>query len=190
MCSIGRTPAQAILAIATAFMVDGMKPAIDKKGTLLYQYEGGGCAAYLIASDDMKKIMSTTTHDKHNVCELRTDLDVRLHEMITHRKWDDVQKESFVQGLQGAHDTAAITYKNLLDSNMSEPEAKKTFNFVLKANLERLAKAFKVELEWPSSFDAIFKSNDLISHKKNDGRPPSAKAHKKPSSAKALVKRK
>lgn len=179
MCSIRQTPIGAILAIASSFMIGGAKPAIDKTGTLLYKRGGSGCAAYMIASDDMKKIMATTTHDKHNVCQLRTNLNVRLYEMIDAPKWENFKKENFVQDLQYAHDQAAVSYKAFLDGGMSENEAKRSFNFMLKTNLESIAKQYSIKLEWPSNFDAVFKEETPVVHQKNEGRPSSRKAHKK-----------
>jgi len=165
-CRLSRTPSEAILLIASTFIVGGMAPAINEDGKLLYKTAGGGCAAYLVASDEMKKIMSQTDHGQHNVCGLRTDLDVRLHEMIDKNDWEASHKEEFVQSLQDAHDRAAVSYKSLLDSKVSKDEAKKVFNLIFRANLEYTAQKFGVKVEWPESVEKIV-------HEINNGRPPS-----------------
>lgn len=171
-CSFRRTPSAAILAVAAAFISGGMAPAINSNGDLLYKSNGGGCAAYLIATPEMQKIMSATIHQNHKVCDLRTDLDVRLHEVIDAPRWSEQRRERFVQGLQDAHDSAATTFKTLIDKGMDEVRAKEIFNFVLKSALNDLADEFDVEVKWPSEVRTL-------AHAANSNRPPSSKDHRK-----------
>lgn len=171
-CSFRRTPAAAILAVAAAFISEGMAPAINSQGHLLYKgANGGGCAAYLIATPAMQKIMSTTIHQDHKVCDLRTDLEVRLHEVIDAPKWGESKRERFVQGLQDAHDSAATTFKMLIDKGMDEVRAKEVFNFVLKSALSDLAEDYEIEVKWPSEIRTL-------AHTANSNRPPTNKAHR------------
>lgn len=171
-CSFRRTPSAAILAVAAAFISGGMAPAINSNGDLLYKSKGGGCAAYLIATPEMQKIMATTIHQNHKVCDLRTDLDVRLHEVIDAPTWSERRREGFVQGLQNAHDSAATTFKTLIDKGMDEVEAKEIFNFILKSALDDLANGYEVEVKWPGEIRTL-------AHKANSNRPPSSKEHRK-----------
>jgi hypothetical protein len=170
-CSFRRTPSNAILAIASAFILGGMAPAINSNGDLLYQSGGGGCAAYLIATPEMQKIMATTTHQKHKVCDLRTDLNVRLHEVIDAPSWSQSERELFVQGLQNAHDKAAQTFKTMIDYGMDEVVAKNIFNFTLKSVLTDLANEYKTEIRWPKKISSL-------AHSANDNRSPSKKTHR------------
>ena len=119
----------------------------------------------------MQKIMSTTIHQNHKVCDLRTDMDVRLHEVIDAPRWSESRREGFVQGLQDAHDFAATTFKTLIDRGMDEVRAKEIFNFVLKSTLNDLADEFDVEVKWPSEVRTL-------AHAANSNRPPSNKAHR------------
>ncbi len=166
-----RTPSAAILAVASAFIVGGMAPAIDSNGTLLYKTAHGGCAAYLVASPEMQKIMANYTHQQANVCDL-SDKEVRLSDMINAPTWGNAQRERFVQGLQNAHDKAAVAFKTLIEAGIGEVEAKSLFNFILHAELENLATAYGVKVAWPT---AVKKT----AHAANNGRPPSSPSHRR-----------
>lgn len=171
-CSFRRTPSAAILAVAAAFISGGMDPAINANGELLYKTAGGGCAAYLIATPEMQKIMAMTTHQKHNVCGLRTDLEVRVSDVIIATNWTESEREMFVQGLQDAHDSAAKVFKTLIDYGMDKISAKQIFNFALKSALNDLASEYDIKVKWPNEITKL-------AHKANSNRPPTRKNHRK-----------
>ena len=166
-----RTPSVAILAVASAFIIGGMAPAIDSDGNLLYKTAGGGCAAYLVASPEMQKIIANYTHQQANVCDLG-DKEVRLSDMINAPTWYEEKRERFVQGLQNAHDKAAVAFKTLIEAGIGEAESKSIFNFVLHAELENLAAEYGVKVAWPSSVTKT-------AHAANSGRPPASVSHRR-----------
>lgn len=168
-----RTPSAAILAVASAFIIEGMVPAIDSNGDLLYKTgnNGSGCAAYLIASPEMQKIMANYTHQQANVCDL-SNKEVYVSDMINAPTWNQAKRERFVLGLQDAHDKAAVAFKTLIEAGIEEAEAKSLFNFILHAELENLATEYGVKVAWPT---AVKKT----AHAANSGRPPSSPSHRR-----------
>ena len=119
----------------------------------------------------MQKIIANYTHQQANVCDLG-DKEVRLSDMINAPTWYEEKRERFVQGLQNAHDKAAVAFKTLIEAGIGEAESKSIFNFVLHAELENLAAEYGVKVAWPSSVTKT-------AHAANSGRPPASVSHRR-----------